>query len=580
MVEASVNSKLVDSLVSRSGEFKGCNSKGEAVGADAKVNCVVESEVEPLKSGSATGSAVGEPHTPGESLKKEIAAAIENSSPKSLGGGGKRSRAFGGSLKTTRFWMRILRPWKWGRKNRKISLRRTNSDRSPESDAVVTTMPTSLSSIEPIHMAAVADDQSKASSWNGCLDLPAIESEPLKCEEDIDRSGPETNESSGGGDTLRLTAEELSVPSVQRVVIVDCTHKPTNCIPEPDLSFAEDIPDDETASTISRADNIDDECRECNHDEDDERADWEGRRREETVTFEMDFRLMGRPVVEEIAAKEPDLSAKPNRPVLKKPGAPSRLKVTKRSSLHKVQPADGFIDPNNLNVKSTRLASGDLPSRLTDDSDSDTDIQYRDEGPVTWTRRGIGHSTNPAIASRLMPHRAFDTDDDDDIPLSGLAAKVNRRDTLARKLDAPDPVDDIPNQTSDDRRRLMHRVSIKLERKLSERPSAEELEQRNILKSKDGSISSKKAMEETRKMLLRKLSFRPTVQQLKEKQIIKFNDYVEVTEAEVYDRKADKPWTRLTPTDKALIRKELNDFKATEMDVHEESRIFTRFHRP
>uniref|UniRef100_A0A915ELS1 Phosphatase and actin regulator n=1 Tax=Ditylenchus dipsaci TaxID=166011 RepID=A0A915ELS1_9BILA len=89
-----------------------------------------------------------------------------------------------------------------------------------------------------------------------------------------------------------------------------------------------------------------------------------------------------------------------------------------------------------------------------------------------------------------------------------------------------------------------------------------------------------KAMEETRKILLRKLSFRPTIAELKERQIIKFNDYIEVGEVEAYDRKADKPWTRLTPMEKALIRKELNDFKATEMDVHEESRIFTRFHRP
>lgn len=99
-------------------------------------------------------------------------------------------------------------------------------------------------------------------------------------------------------------------------------------------------------------------------------------------------------------------------------------------------------------------------------------------------------------------------------------------------------------------------------------------------------------MEEKRKLLLRKvlldllrasefvlfqLSFRPTIMQLKEQQIIQFNDYVEVTQAEVYDRKTDKPWTRLTPSDKAMIRKELNDFKATEMDVHEESRVFTRY---
>ncbi|VDD93329.1 unnamed protein product [Enterobius vermicularis] len=254
-----------------------------------------------------------------------------------------------------------------------------------------------------------------------------------------------------------------------------------------------------------------------------------------------------RTIVEEVAAKEPDLNARPNKPVLKKPGAPNRLKLIQRK------------------IKSA--AAGNLPSRLTDDSESDTDIQYRDDIPSPHT--------NPAIASRLLPQR-FADEDDEDVPLSGLAARVNRRDTLAKRLDVPDPVDDIPNQTSDDRRLLMHKASIKLERKLSERPSAEELEQRNILKAKDGSISSKKAMEETKRMLLRKLSFRPTIQELKDKQIIKFSDYVEVTEADVYDRKADKPWTRLTPTDKALIRKELNDFKATEMDVHEASRVFTR----
>jgi len=46
------------------------------------------------------------------------------------------------------------------------------------------------------------------------------------------------------------------------------------------------------------------------------------------------------------------------------------------------------------------------------------------------------------------------------------------------------------------------------------------------------------------------LSFRPTLEELKERKIIRFNDYVEVTNAHDYDRKADKPWTRLTPEDK------------------------------
>jgi len=49
------------------------------------------------------------------------------------------------------------------------------------------------------------------------------------------------------------------------------------------------------------------------------------------------------------------------------------------------------------------------------------------------------------------------------------------------------------------------------------------------------------------------LSFRPTVTELKERRIIKFNDYIEVTEVELYDRRADKPWLRLTPRDKVCV---------------------------
>lgn len=55
-----------------------------------------------------------------------------------------------------------------------------------------------------------------------------------------------------------------------------------------------------------------------------------------------------------------------------------------------------------------------------------------------------------------------------------------------------------------------------------------------------------------------------------------FADYAEVIECEEYDRKADKPWTRLRPEDKAAIRKELNEFKRFEMAVHPESEYMTR----
>ena len=56
-----------------------------------------------------------------------------------------------------------------------------------------------------------------------------------------------------------------------------------------------------------------------------------------------------------------------------------------------------------------------------------------------------------------------------------------------------------------------------------------------------------------------------------------FADYAEVVDAEEYDRRAPKPWTMLRPEDKAAIRKELNDYKRFEMDVHPDSEHMTRF---
>ncbi len=55
-----------------------------------------------------------------------------------------------------------------------------------------------------------------------------------------------------------------------------------------------------------------------------------------------------------------------------------------------------------------------------------------------------------------------------------------------------------------------------------------------------------------------------------------FADYAEVIEAEAFDRTADKPWTRLRPEDKASIRKELNEFKRFEMQIHPASEYMTR----
>uniref|UniRef100_A0A8C6Z6Z5 Phosphatase and actin regulator 4 n=1 Tax=Nothoprocta perdicaria TaxID=30464 RepID=A0A8C6Z6Z5_NOTPE len=116
-------------------------------------------------------------------------------------------------------------------------------------------------------------------------------------------------------------------------------------------------------------------------------------------------------------------------------------------------------------------------------------------------------------------------------------------------------------------------------RRLSQRPTAEELEQRNILQPKN-EADRQAEKREIKRRLTRKLSQRPTVAELQARKILRFNEYVEVTDAQDYDRRADKPWTKLTPADKAAIRKELNEFKSCEMEVHEDSKQFTRYHRP
>ncbi|XP_041872191.1 phosphatase and actin regulator 2 isoform X4 [Corvus kubaryi] len=181
-----------------------------------------------------------------------------------------------------------------------------------------------------------------------------------------------------------------------------------------------------------------------------------------------------------------------------------------------------------------------------------------------------------------------DDDDDDDENASSessLASKIRRRDTLAIKLgNRPSKKEledkNILQRTSEEERQeIRHQIGTKLVRRLSQRPTTEELEQRNILKQKNEE-EEQEAKREIKRRLSRKLSLRPTVAELQARRILRFNEYVEVTESPDYDRRADKPWARLTPADKAAIRKELNEFKSTEMEVHEESRQFTRFHRP
>ncbi|NXD16190.1 PHAR2 regulator, partial [Nothocercus nigrocapillus] len=205
--------------------------------------------------------------------------------------------------------------------------------------------------------------------------------------------------------------------------------------------------------------------------------------------------------------------------------------------------------------------------------------------PESGSNRDSHSSDSDSDGPILYTDDDDDDEDDNGTAESSLASKIRRRDTLAIKLgNRPSKKEledkNILQRTSEEERQeIRHQIGTKLVRRLSQRPTTEELEQRNILKQKNEE-EEQEAKREIKRKLSRKLSLRPTVAELQARRILRFNEYVEVTDSPDYDRRADKPWARLTPADKARvrsIRKELNEFKSTEMEVHEESRQFTRW---
>ncbi|XP_043081096.1 phosphatase and actin regulator 3a isoform X1 [Puntigrus tetrazona] len=180
----------------------------------------------------------------------------------------------------------------------------------------------------------------------------------------------------------------------------------------------------------------------------------------------------------------------------------------------------------------------------------------------------------------------YDIDSWNDSVISGTLPRRMRKELLAVKLrnrPSKQELEDrniFPARSDQERQEIRQQIEMKLAKRLSQRPAVEELESRNILKQRNDQTEQEERRE-IKQRLNRKLNQRPTVDELRERKIlIRFSDYVEVAKAQDYDRRADKPWTRLSAADKAAIRKELNEFKSTEMEVHASSKHLTRFHRP
>ncbi|CDQ80799.1 unnamed protein product [Oncorhynchus mykiss] len=199
------------------------------------------------------------------------------------------------------------------------------------------------------------------------------------------------------------------------------------------------------------------------------------------------------------------------------------------------------------------------PLRLPEDDDFDME----EEGLVVDPRvsvipegRGPGDSSEEdeeTDSDGPILYRDDDEDEDDDPP-SALASRVTRKDTLALKLEREEREggegqDGVGWQSREQWEALKNKIGTTLNRRLSQRPTAEELEQRNILPARnEADIRAERS--EIKRRLTRKLSQRPTIAELQARKILRFHEYVECTTTQDYDRRADKPWTKLTPSDK------------------------------
>ncbi|KAL5016476.1 hypothetical protein ScPMuIL_006065 [Solemya velum] len=537
---------------------------------------------------------------------------------------------------------RLFRPWKWKRKKksdkiektakeleRKISIRSTrddlikkgvlkeNDDQTPvdaksgdgAGDSVTTQASVPHATVELEAIKESKDDdksdskQSDKPSENGSApsaidDEDSGLTEPTSITTQAEITPTSTCSSSGPVlsaaqirpiiiPTAETTAAQIrpiiiptEVITAARVSPREVTPQPPPLVKDPQPTENLPLPQPEAPVSSSRVKFEDESQNTCINDL--EQQVEESKQEEENRDSKNDPQMVLPPgPYEAIPAKEPDLTKQPKRSALKsRMEYSNNVDVSQNGDVSHTPTSEGstrsYPSPNSTpcrpNIRQPRTRIGFVvPNGEEDTSTSQPLPPPPPPPPPEQNGDDYSDSEDEEIHYR-----------DDD---NSLAAKVARQDSLARFLSNRPTRTElvekniIPSKSEEEKQVDKHQIGSKLIRRLSLRPTQDELEQRNILHVQSTEDAVKKK-EEMKRYLVRKLSFRPSVEELRERKIIKFSDYVEVTSAHEYDRKADKPWTRLTPKDKAVIRKELNEFKSREMDVHEESRHLTRFHRP
>jgi hypothetical protein len=186
---------------------------------------------------------------------------------------------------------------------------------------------------------------------------------------------------------------------------------------------------------------------------------------------------------EEIPAKEPDYTRQPEKSALKKGNGVKRRVIPVFRENQRPSPR-----PSPKLKPVVTLTSPITTTPMNDEHNSDSE-----------------HNENE-----------YSSSDDDNDETKKRFVNVKRNDSLARFLkDRPLPNElyekHILVKPVDERRNERETIETKLERKLSLRPTPEELEARNILRAKtQAELIAEK--EEKKRYLIRKLSFRPSIQ--------------------------------------------------------------------
>ncbi|XP_029469482.1 phosphatase and actin regulator 3 isoform X2 [Rhinatrema bivittatum] len=292
-----------------------------------------------------------------------------------------------------------------------------------------------------------------------------------------------------------------------------------------------------------------------------------------------------------VRGQHPTPTGSPHLAAIRLPLPPSRVIEELHRALATKHRQDSFHGRDSkaslkrrAELCSSRTSSIDQSKEKENTSSYDCDPNNRRSSVKEFDE----NKENMVMDSGHKDHSIFYQDDEglNDGIISGSLPRKCKKELLAVKLrnrPSKQELEDrniFPRRTDEERQEIRQQIEMKLSKRLSQRPAVEELERRNILKQRNDQTEQEERRE-IKQRLTRKLNQRPTVDELRDRKIlIRFSDYVEVAKAQDYDRRADKPWTRLSAADKAAIRKELNEYKSNEMEVHASSKHLTRYHRP